>query len=426
LDQRWFQWGMLAHVAVLLLLAHGYDMLVFQDVARRLLRGEGIYAPFGEWLARHGDEYYAYPPLFAYLLWISGRIAVALGGHWWLEHLFIKGWMLLADLLVFGLLYRAHPGAARTYWTWWIVPVAGIAHVQPDLWVGLAVLSAYALARRERWPAVGLLLAAGIGVKFIPLLIMPFLVGVLVQARRYRAALQLCGALAAGLLIVWLPYAVAYEDATQFARVIHYHLSRPPAGLTAATGLRFLIDVQWAVQVLTGIEPSRAAAMVLADDALATFYRVLTPLAFVLLGAVALGRRWSLEQAFLIPLLTFLLVNRVVNEQYLLMVLPLLLLVDAPAVARLARPYAVYLFAAGTPLRFLPREYGWPLSVEALVPEPLGGTVTPWIGVGLALASGGAALLFSYRLWRLLHRIAGEGAGERHQVSAVVPEGARG
>lgn len=76
IDQRWFRFGLIVRIAILLALAHFYDMAVFQDASSRLIRGEGVYAPFELWLQQHRDGYYAYPPVYAYMLWVSGRLAV--------------------------------------------------------------------------------------------------------------------------------------------------------------------------------------------------------------------------------------------------------------------------------------------------------------------------------------------------------------
>lgn len=413
-EQRWFRWGLAAHLVTLLLLAHAYDMAVFRDVSERLLRGEGIYAPFSSWLQRHGDGYYAYPPLYAYLLWVSGWVASLFGSsHWWVHHLLIKAWMVLADLVVFAFLRHLNPDAAKTYWRLWFVPVAAIALVQPDLWVGFLVLLAFHFARQERWQAVGLALAAGIGLKIVPLVIVPFLILELLRRRQWTAVGKLTGALVVGLVVVWLPYAVLFGDAIQFMQVIEYHLSRPPSGLTAAAGARILIDVSWAVQALVAPEPLGPAAFAITDQQLDTFYRVITPLALILLGSAALMRRLSLAQTFTLPLLAFLLVNRVVNEQHLLQVLPLLLLTNPSAIARLTLPYSIYLLAAGTPLRLFPQEYGLPLSLEALLPEALRQGAALPIGLVLAIATGGAALLFSYRIAQLIREAWGaEGAAD--------------
>jgi hypothetical protein len=425
IGQRWFRWGLLAHLTALLLLAHVYDMAVFQDASARLARGEGIYAPFATWVKEHGDGYYAYPPIYAYMLWGSGRLAALFGGQWWIHQILIKGWMFLADLAVFGFLHRLHPRAAQTYWTLWFVPVVAIAQVQPDLWVGLTVLLAFSLARRDRWTAAGLALAAGIGLKATPLVIVPFLLLHLLRRRRWAAAQEVVGAVALGLVIVWVPYLVFFDDAGQFGEVLRFHLSRPAFGLNLAGGLRSVVDASVVINALAGGEAQPAAAVAIADQQIAALYPLLPVLAFSVLGIAAYASRWSLEQVFGLPLLTFLLANTVVNEQYLLQVLPLLLVTAPAALGRLAWPYSIYVLAAGTPLRFFPREYGFPLTPEALLSAAARGTAAPLIALLLAGAIGGAALLFSYRVYRLIQESLRQGRQKAQPAPLLQPEGAR-
>jgi len=398
IDQWWFRWGLVARLAILFALAHVYDVPIFQDASNRLIAGQGVYAPFTRWLAQHGEGYFAYPPLYAYMLWVSGRAAAIAGSHWLISQVLIKSWMLLADLGVFTFLQRKSPAAARTYWSLWIVPLVAIGYAQPDLWVGLALAAAYGLARQERWTGVGLLLAAGIGLKMTPLLVVPFLGILLVQTRRWRGLWQMTAALTAGLAAVWVPYTLVFPDALEFVHIVEYHLTRPPVGLTALSGLRLLGDALWGLNALAGPHPWGVGTLALGPRQLDVFYTLAPHLGLALLAALALVRQWGLARAFALPLLAFLLLNRIVNEQYLLQVLPLLLLIAPGIHARLMGPYVLYVFAAGTPLRFFPPQYGLPLLPEMLLPEPLRSLGAPWFTVALAAATGVATLVFTVRL----------------------------
>ncbi|MGH2453897.1 MAG: glycosyltransferase [bacterium] len=401
--EPWFRWGLAAHLGALLLLAHVYDAAVFQDASARLIRGEGVYAPFARWFSEHGDGYYAYPPVYAYMLWASGVLAKVLGGHWWIHQVLIKGWMFLADLAVVAVLWRASPRAARGYWTLWFVPVLAIAQVQPDIWVGGAVLLAFLFATGGRWTAAGLALAVGIGLKGIPLVILPFLLMHLGRQRRWGAAGRVTAAAALGGLLLWLPYLAFYDDARQFGQALAFHLQRPALGLNLAGGIRALTDAAAVVDALAGPGLLAAGAASAIDQRVASLYPALTALAFAILFAAAWIRRWSLAQVFVLPLLAFLLTARVVNEQYLLAVLPLLLLTAPAILPPLLWPYSVYVLAAGTPLRFFPAAYGLPLSPLDLLPDAVRAQAGPLIGLALSAALAGAALLFTYRLWRLVH-----------------------
>ncbi|MDR7500225.1 MAG: hypothetical protein QN169_10915, partial [Armatimonadota bacterium] len=75
LRQGWFLWPLALRLAVWLFLAHAYEMAVFEDASWRMVRGEGVYGRFATWWSAAGDGYYAYPPLYAYMLWASGWVA---------------------------------------------------------------------------------------------------------------------------------------------------------------------------------------------------------------------------------------------------------------------------------------------------------------------------------------------------------------
>lgn len=392
--QAWFRWPLAVRLVVWLVLAHSYEIAVFQDASRQLVAGQGIYARFATWLASSGDGYYAAPPLYGYLLWVSGRAAASLGNHWWFHQLLIKSWLLLADLAVMGHLLRRAPTAARAYWTLWFVPVVAIGQVQPDLWVGLCVLAALHLAAQDRWAAAGFLLGVGAGFKPVPFLILPFLAAYLLRTGKGRALAPAGLGVLLAVILTWLPYALAFPDIRQVTEVLRFHAGRPIAGLTIPSGALLLTNAGLAlVQLFGGHRPWLEAAYTAAVRA-GVFYPIVTAAAFVaLLARAGAGRRWSLEQTFCLPLLMFLATNKVVHEHYVLQVLPLLLVLGA-RVRGLAVAFSVYLLAAGSPLRFFPGELGLPSTVDAVLP-PLAGIMTT---VGLVAAAGVAALAFGWQV----------------------------
>lgn len=402
-QERWFLRPLVLRIAVWLILAHVYDIAVFQDVAWRMATGQGIYEKFSGWLAAYGDGYFAYPPVYAYMLGASGWLADTLGGHWWLYQILIKSWMLLADLVAVAFLYRLKPEAARAYWTLWVMPIVAIAQVQPDLWVGLSVLLAYYLACRGRWYATGLALAVGISMKMTPLVILPYLLYHLIRERKWIAGPQVVAALFVGLCMFWLPYAVIFDDEQSFIQVLLFHLNRPASGLNILVGVRSLLDTALTGATLVGQEVSAGAAISQIFQQVTAVYPLLTVLAFAALAATARVQRWPLHLVFSLPLLTFLVANKVVHEQYLLHVLPFLLVMSPAIFRRLGASYSIYVMAAGTPLRFFPQEYGLPLTPDALIPPSHHAVLGPLITMGFAAVAGVAALVFSYQLYRLIH-----------------------
>jgi hypothetical protein len=393
------------HLSAWLFLGNAYEIAVFQDAASRLATGQGVYEGFSNWLRLHGEGYYAYPPLYAYMLWASGTIANAFGGHWWLTQLAIKAWMLIADLFTVILLYRIRPSAAKDYWTLWYIPVVAIGLVQPDLWVGLSVLMALLLAQRGRWIGTGIALAFAIGTKMTPIVVLPFLALHLINTRRLAALLRVAIGVTVGLVLVVLPYAIAFGDLGKFREVLLFHLQRPVAGLNAVAGLQMLVDGTLTVAMLLGGQIAASNPWPGAFQGAAAVYPVFTILIFVTAAILARAQQWSLEQAFCVPLLVLLLSSKVVHEQYALHVLPLMLVAFPGAWSRLAGPYAVYVIAAGTPWRFFPSQYALPSTLDALIPARFHALLGPWILVSFVIIAAVASLVFSWQLCRLVWRL---------------------
>jgi hypothetical protein len=397
LRRPWFLWPLALRVLVWLVLGHSYEMAVFQDASWQMVAGQGVYGRFAPWLASAGDGYYAAPPLYALMLWLSGAIAAVFGSHWWLHQLLIKSWLLFADLAVMAYLLRRSPEAARGYWTLWFVPVVAIGQVQPDLWAGLGVLAAFHLASRGQWMGAGAALGAAAAIKPVPLVILPFLTVYLVRTDKTRVLVPLGFGVLAALAAGWLPYLLLFSDAGRIADVIRFHAERPVAGLTIPSGLLTLANAALAVAELAGAAlPRAAAAYEAAVRASAALPAVTLGVFVFLLGLAISGRPWSVSQTFSLPLLAFLAANKVVHEHYLLLALPLLLATGVN-LRGAAIAFSVYLLAAGSPLRYLPSQYGVPAGPDAWLPPPAGVIAS----LGLAVAAGGAALASGVQILRL-------------------------
>jgi hypothetical protein len=313
--------------------------------------------------------------------------------------------MLIADLLTVILLYRIRPSAAKDYWTLWYIPVVAIGLVQPDLWVGLSVLMALLLAQRGRWIGTGIALAFAIGTKMTPIVVLPFLALHLINTRRLAALLRVAIGVTVGLVLVVLPYAIAFGDLGKFREVLLFHLQRPVAGLNAVAGLQMLVDGTLTVAMLLGGQIAASNPWPGAFQGAAAVYPVFTILIFVTAAILARAQQWSLEQAFCVPLLVLLLSSKVVHEQYALHVLPLMLVAFPGAWSRLAGPYAVYVIAAGTPWRFFPSQYALPSTLDALIPARFHALLGPWILVSFVIIAAVASLVFSWQLCRLVWRL---------------------
>ncbi|HEY6101917.1 MAG TPA: hypothetical protein VI007_01695 [bacterium] len=394
----WFLWPLALRLLTWLFLAQAYEASVFQDASRQMVAGQGVYARFAGWVTATGDGYFAAPPTYAYMLWVSGRLAAVFGDHWWLHQLLIKTWLLAADLAVMAYLLYRHPRAARSYWTLWFVPIVAIGQLQPDLWVGLLVLAALALARQGRWMWTGALLGVGASLKPVPLIIVPFLIIFLFRAGNRRAGAPLSIGLLAALAAGWLPYVLLFPDAREFIEVIRFHAARPVAGLTIPSGILLIVNAALTLTELHGIRALSVSGAYEAVVRAGAAYPVVTAGVFgALLAGAAAGRRWSLPQTFAFPLLAFLAANKVVHEHYILQVLPLLL-VRGQDLRGLVTAFSVYLLAAGSPLRFFPAELGLPSTIDVVLPPPAGLIVS----LTLAVVTGIAAVAFGMQVLSLM------------------------
>jgi len=397
----WFIWPLALRLVAWLFLAHAYESAVFQDASRQMISGAGVYARFTPWLAIAGDGYYAGPPFYAYMLWVSGRIAAAFGDHWWLHQLLIKSWLLIADIAVMVFLLRRSPAAARRYWTLWFVPVVAIGQVQPDLWVGLCVLVALHLAVQERWMGVGFLLGLGANLKPVPLLILPFLIIYLIRGGKSKAVTPTCFGVLVAIVLGWLPYVLLYPDAGHLTDVIRFHVTRSVAGLTIPSGILSMANAVLAAAGLLGVKLAWAEAAYRGAVDAGVVYPILTVGVFAaLLYGAALKRRWSLPQTFCLPLLAFIVGNKVVHEHYFMQALPLLVALGL-GLRGITLAFSAYLVTAGSPLRFFPSQLGFPQTVESMLP-PFAGIVT---ALGMAMVSGAAAVVFGSQVLALMRSL---------------------
>jgi len=398
---HWFAVWLAVRVFVVLVFAHWYDSQVFADVALRLASGHGVYAIGGEWRTSsfNGEGYFTYPPIYGYLLAVSGLIALWFSAGTLVLKILVKLWLFLADILVFSMLNRVDPFAARSYWTMWFVPIAAIGLLQSDVIVGLLVLGAFLLAKSGRHVPAAVAIGLGAATKYVPLLIVPFLCVYFLRIRQKRVALSYATLPIVSFAAAWFPYVLLYGDATHFLDAVQYQGSRIGGGMNPLVLFHFVVFVLGFGNSIVG--PTFDATNFIAALPL------LTRLYSILFGGVLIAflvwysRRKdpSVEQAFLFPLLTFLFAAPLVNEQFIMMVLPLLLLVRSEVAKRLWLPFSAYFLAAGTPLRFLPTEIVGNANQVLIT-----GGGPPFLIQAIFLAMLGTALFFNLRLGGLLAR----------------------
>jgi hypothetical protein len=274
---------------------------------------EGLVGRYGE--IRVESFVMNHPPLAAYYAFGVREIALALGLPF---ALLFKLPMIAADLATAALLgvIGGRPGRPSLVLTAAYVfsPIAiGISayHGNTDcLCVALAFLATLLLAR-GRHAAAGLALAASLNVKLIPILLLPFLV---LQCRNLASMRRFCVGFACGLL-PFLPFVLLQP--TDFYRA------------TLVDGLELN---HWGVTAFLHAASQNLKLQPLVAPVIAGFLAYGTALLLCLVGLAALaGRvrpRWSTLELGAICFALFLVVAPSFAVQYLIYVLPFLLLVD--------------------------------------------------------------------------------------------------
>lgn len=398
-SQHWFASWLAVRVFVVLVLGHWYDSQVFADVALRLATGHGVYAFGGEWRTSsfNGEGYFTYPPVYGYLLALSGMVSLWFSFGTLALKILIKLWLFLADFLVFTVLKRVEPLSARSYWTMWFVPIAAIGLLQSDVIVGLLVLVAFLFAKSGRHVPAAVALGLGAATKYVPLLIVPFLCVYFLRARQKRVAVVYATLPLVCFVAAWFPYVLLYSDAGHFTDSLQYQSTRIGGGMNPLALFHFLVLALGFGNSVAG-PVFDASNFIGALPFLTRVYGIIFAGALIAVLARFSGRsNLSFEKAFLVPLMTFLFAAPLVNEQFIMMAIPLLLLVRSDVAKRLLLPFSAYFVAAGTPLRWLPTE----IVGDANQILNRGGGPAFLIPI-ISVAITGTALFFNIRLGGLL------------------------
>ncbi len=392
---HWFAAWLGIRIVAVAALAHWYDSEVFTDAAVRLASGHGVYAVGGHWRTTsfNGEGYYTYPPVYAYLLGLSASVSRLISPSVLLTQSSIKLWLLASDVLTYVFLRSVSAWAARSYWTLWFVPVLAIASMQSDVIVGLLVLIALLLARRGRHVSAAVALGIGAATKYVPFLVVPFVCIYFLRRHEKRTSATYALFSLLAFAASWLPYALIYPDATQSIDALSYQTTRIGGGMNPLTLVHFLIFALGIGNSLLG-PTFDATSHISAIPALTrAYFAVFVAVTAFIVWRYARSKNPTLEQAFVLPFLVFLFAAPVVNEQFLLMVLPVVLLLRPPILKRILLPFSVYVVAAGTPLRFLPPQLGGDVNFTLLTGEaaPI---LIPIILVSVTVS----ALAFNFRI----------------------------
>ena len=347
---------------------HDWDGFVFLTTAHQLLAGVTPYetAQSGPAYIFNSDDpanqWYAYPPLPMLLFAPPIALVQSMGiGTPWVQRVALKAPFIIGNLLV---AYTAHllvagsaPNGARLRrarlleiallfnpFLWFIAAVWGMF----DAWMMAFFLGAVLLVRDptpRRVGGAGVLMGLAILVKLLPLLFAPLLLIHVWRRGGGRAGVQLVVTSLATAMAACLPFLLR-SPAGVVQQVLLLHLERPPQGLSPIAFLYYLGEPS--SPLYAPMVPAVPAAQL---GALSLVLLVPALLAIYLLALLRQRTERDLLLHALGTVLAFLLLSKVVNEQYLVLPLVLfaLLAYDRPwgsASARAARR-GLYAFTLG-------------------------------------------------------------------------------
>jgi hypothetical protein len=355
-------------VRLLLLLLFVTDNVDVQNYRRvaEIVEEHGI-----EGLYVQTPSIYPYPSVWAWAEWLSGRLAEVTGGSY---SFWIRLPIVLADVLIVAILL-AWPGAPATRGLAYALnPIALLVtcfHGQFDaIAISFLLLAAFMLLCRKRVASSGWALAVAIAVKSFPVLMLPFL-ALSVEGRRRRLWLSSLALLP--LLLLLLPFALRTPSA----------LSQELFGYRGAALLGFMV-------------PLRTLYVPLMDASfpLDTTIQLLRLSTYLFLGAYLVYILWVWRRGvrllldIVVVFALFYVLYAGIAPQYVLWVLPFLLLIDMrPAMLYTATGtlalVGFYLYAVPNTLVFW--EHAPRLFVQALY--GVGGTLW-WLTAVLVLFWG--------------------------------------
>jgi uncharacterized membrane protein len=302
-----------------------YTRFCYTDVLA-LYYAEGI----NEGKVPYRDHPVEYPVVTGYFMGALGLPVHALGekypqinqGKWFYNaNALVLSALAVASVAMILALRRRRPWDAAIFALSPIVLIT--ATVNWDfLAIGLAVFGLYAWARR--WPVVaGLLLGLGCAAKLWPLFILGPLLVLGLRARRLTQVWMATAAAVVAWLAVNIPVAVLYRDS--WLRFFELNHSRPIDWGTSWYIGRYL-DSKWN----TGAPGDQGPFQWLSDHVPVLNYLsyALTALACLAIAALCLlaPRRPRLSQLAFLVVAAFLIFSKVWSQQYVLWLLPLIVL----------------------------------------------------------------------------------------------------
>lgn len=307
------------------LFVHDWDGYVFRTAVEGLWHGHTPYSVAGDdpWygylnVADEHVQWYAYPPLPLLLMAATYWPALLLPLPAFIDRLLLKAPMIAGTL---ALAYVAGQWARRLdadeatadrierrfLFNPFLLLVGAVWGMTDTLLMAL-YLGGLLLVANGRRTLGGLLIAASILVKPFPLLLLLPLAPYLIGRDGWRPSARLAGVVAGAVALVCLPFAVASPEGF-WRQSVGAHLARDPQGLTV-----------WSLWPLD----------LLPMDAISVISLAVMAAGLLLLGVAAVrlrGKGTSLILT-LAAAIAILVANRVVNEQYLVLVVAPMLVLD--------------------------------------------------------------------------------------------------
>lgn len=416
--QHPYRVALAGYLALAALFVHDWDGYVFATSVEMFWHGQTPYSVAAQdpWygflnVADAHVQWYAYPPLPLLAMALTSLPAILLPLPPFLDRVLLKLPMILGTLALawvggaWARRFGADPTAAarierRFLANPFLILVGPIWGMTDTLLMALYMGGLMALAN-ERRRLGGILVGLSILVKPFPLLLLLPLAPYLIGRDGWAKTMRFGAWVAATALAVSLPFAVA-EPAGFWRQAVGAHLARDPQGLTVWSLWPLdLLPMQWISVASIAV---MAAGLVLVGIAATRLRGKGTSLVLTLAAAIAI-----------------LVANRVVNEQYLVLVVaPMLVLDVAHRLDRFGHAVARWtprLFAAAIALvgfhfvTFIPPDVanllfaGRPVDHVAFLLR----SWTPWlwsfIGHFFAVAVPLTIILLGLLAWRLMRRL---------------------
>ncbi|MGB0562741.1 MAG: glycosyltransferase 87 family protein [Spirulinaceae cyanobacterium] len=267
--------------------------------------------------------------------WVIATIAVILA---WLSPLVFLIVLILS--LIIGIrqttLLNIQQKQALSAYGIYILILSPIWLWRYDFFVVLLTLITLLGLRQFRPVVVGVSLALGILAKLYPIVMLPPIAFSYLIQRNYHALTQFMGAMVITLMMSITPF--LWLDAQQFIAFLGYHQERPLQLESLPAGVAILLH-QWNGLTVEKVFSHSSEGLVFAGDRV-----ILSLLPYLFIGLACLGSYWiwrcfsqqhqqtkqvsltTIAQGCLIMHLVFILSNKVFSPQYVLWLLPFVLL----------------------------------------------------------------------------------------------------